>query len=76
MATSVAEAHRFLTIDEFDRAWRAGVYGPDEKLELIEGEVYRKMSPMESEHCTGIRAVEVALNLVLPLGMTFEYRCC
>jgi len=64
MAASLAEAHRLLTIEEFDRAWRAGVYGPDEKLELIEGEVFHKMSPQESEHCTAVRAVEEELRSV------------
>jgi Uma2 family endonuclease len=68
MTASVADAHRLLTIEEFDRAGRTGVYGPEEKLELIEGEVFRKMSPQESEHSTGIRAVEVALNVAFAEG--------
>ena len=68
MSESVVEAHRLLTIDEFDRAWAAGVYGPEEKLELIEGEVYCKMSPQESEHATGVRAGEEALRSVFGKG--------
>ena len=51
MAASALAPHRLLTVDEFDRAWAAGVYGPEERLELIEGEVIQKVSPQERS-CT------------------------
>lgn len=66
--TSTLECHRLLTIDEYDRAWAAGVYRSDERLELIEGEVYCKMSLQESGHSTGIRAGEEALRTVFGVG--------
>jgi Uma2 family endonuclease len=53
MAASALVQHRLLTVEEFDRAWAAGVYGPEERLELIDGEVIKKVSPQESPHATG-----------------------
>ncbi len=53
MAATTVAPHRLLTVDEFDRAWAAGVYGPEERLELIDGEVIQKVSPQESPHATG-----------------------
>jgi Uma2 family endonuclease len=52
MTVSALAQHRLLSVDEFDRAWAAGVYGPEERLELIEGEVIQKVSPQESPHAT------------------------
>ena len=48
----VAPRRRLLTVAEFDCAWAQGVYGPEERLELIEGEVIEKVSPQESPHAT------------------------
>ena len=68
-------------MDEFDRAWAAGVYGPEERLELIEGEVIEKVSPQESPHATAIslcaeemraafgRGYHVRVQLPLLLGI-------
>ncbi len=41
----VLPRRRLLTVAEFDCAWAQGVYGPEERLELIEGEVIEKVSP-------------------------------
>lgn len=50
MAVSeVATRRRLVTVDEFDQMARAGVFGPDERLELIEGEIV-EMSPIGSLH--------------------------
>jgi|SRR5579871_843534 len=59
---------RCWTVEEFDRAGREGIFRYDERLELIEGEVFTKVSPQESPHSTGIRLVEVALNHAFPRG--------
>ena len=53
-------SRRCWTVEEFDRAGREGIFRYDEKLELIEGEVFTKVSPQESPHATGIRLVDVA----------------
>ena len=57
-----------LTVEEYDLMGRAGAFGPDPRLELIEGRVVEKMSPQESRHSTGIRACEEALRSAFPQG--------
>jgi Uma2 family endonuclease len=46
---------------EYDRAIEAGVFGPDARLELIEGAILA-MGPQGSEHFTGIELVVDALR--------------
>lgn len=50
------------TREEFERAGRSGVFGPEERLELIDGEIVAKMTPQGSEHAVAIQAVEEALR--------------
>lgn len=49
----------------------AGILGPDDRVELIEGEILT-MSPQRSPHATGIRLAESALGRAL--GEGFEVR--
>ncbi len=53
---------------EYHRAARLGLFRPDERLELIGGEVVQKMSPQQSPHATSIRRTEEALRLAFPQG--------
>ena len=53
---------------EFERAGEMGIFRPDERLELIEGEIVEKMVPQNSPHATAIRCVEEALRLAFPRG--------
>lgn len=53
---------------EFERAAELGLFGPEERLELIAGEVVRKVPPQKSPHATAIRAVEEALRTAFPHG--------
>lgn len=53
---------RKLSRADYHRAAELGIFGPDERLELIHGEVYRKMSPQSSAHAMAIRAVATALE--------------
>ena len=46
---------------EYDRAIEAGVFGPDARLELVEGAILA-MGPQGSEHFTGIELVVDALR--------------
>jgi Uma2 family endonuclease len=46
---SVMPARHPVTVDQFDRMVEAGVFGPDERLELIGGEIV-DMSPIGSRH--------------------------
>ena len=56
------------TVDEYYRMAEVGLLGPDERTELIDGEVLR-MSPQNSRHATVIGRVERALRGVLPEGL-------
>jgi Uma2 family endonuclease len=49
MATEIQRARRLFTVDEYDRMVTAGVFGPDDRLELIEGEII-EMSPIGHRH--------------------------
>jgi Uma2 family endonuclease len=55
---------RLWTRDEYYRAAEAGIFGPDEKLELIEGEVIRKVSPQGLPHVKSVQLVAKALGTV------------
>ena len=39
------EFRRLLTVDEFQRMAASDIFAPDERLELIRGEIYQKMPP-------------------------------
>jgi Uma2 family endonuclease len=51
----------------YDRAVEAGVFGPDERLELIEGEIVCKVT-MNTPRATGIRLVEKYLSRAFTEG--------
>lgn len=53
------------TRQEYERLTEMGFFGPEERLELIEGEIVRKM-PQNSPHATGITLTAEALRPLLP----------
>ena len=53
---------RPLTRQEFERAGEQGLFGPEERLELVGGEVIRKMSPQSGAHAAAISRIEQALR--------------
>ena len=55
------------TVKEFQRAYDLGAFGFETRLELIEGEIIRKM-PQNEPHTWAIRAVEEALRTVFMPG--------
>jgi Uma2 family endonuclease len=57
-AETVGSARRLWTRHEFERAGELGVFGPEERLELIAGEVIRKVTPQKTPHATTIRLIE------------------
>jgi len=61
-------SRRLFTREEFERAGELGLFRPDERLELIGGEVVRKMSPQKSPHATAIRRAEEAMRRTFPEG--------
>ena len=64
LVTSVPSQRRW-TVAEFERAWKQGVFNPDERLELIEGEILEKMA-QDSAYAAGIGAAEAALKRAFP----------
>ena len=57
--TEVIEGQRTFSVEEYHRMGEAGVFGPDERVELIWG-VVREMSPKGRRHSV---AVGLAMNL-------------
>src|SRR5688572_29478327 len=52
-------------VDSYYAAWEAGIFGEDAKLELLNGEVFRKLSPQNALHATGIGLAMQALTPLL-----------
>lgn len=49
MATEIERARRLFTVEEYDRMVMAGVFRPEDRLELIDGEIV-EMSPIGPRH--------------------------
>lgn len=62
MSDPAAETYRW-SRDVYDRAVEAGVFGPDDRMELIEGELVMT-APHGSRHATAIRLVDRVLTRV------------
>lgn len=54
-------AKRWITADEYERMGVAGIFPPDARLELIEGEIY-EMSPIGSPHAACVKFLGGLLN--------------
>lgn len=61
--TSPPERRHF-TVTEYRRMGVAGVFAPDERVELIEGEII-KMSPINEPHAAGVNRAAYRLNRAL-----------
>ena len=54
-------AKHWITADEYERMGEGGVFPPDARLELIEGEIY-EMSPIGSPHAACVDALALLFN--------------
>lgn len=52
---------RWITVDEYERMGEAGIFRPDDRLELLEGEIY-EMSPTGSTHAGCVDFFMALLN--------------
>lgn len=59
---------RLWTRREFDRAESLGLFGAEERLELIEGEILVKELPLNAPHATAQRRTEKTLSRVFAEG--------
>jgi Uma2 family endonuclease len=69
-----APNRRLWTREDYYRAAELGFFRPDERLELIGGEVIEKASPQKSRHTKAIRAVEHALEEIYGQGFDVRYQ--
>ncbi len=54
-------AKYWITADEFEQMGRAGIFHPDARLELLEGEIYQ-MSPIGSRHAACVKVLSALLH--------------
>lgn len=54
-------AKHWITVDEYERMGEAGIFPPDARLELLEGEIY-EMSPIGSQHAACVDALALILT--------------
>ena len=60
------ENRRLITCEEFERLLEAGIFAPDERLELLAGQIVRRETPMRSPHATAVVLISQALQPILP----------
>lgn len=72
MALTAPPQRRLWTRQEYHRAAEVGIFRPDERLELLEGEVICKVSPQSSPHASAILLSAEALRLAF--GTDFHVR--
>jgi Uma2 family endonuclease len=65
-STARGQSSRPFTRAELERMYDAGILRPDEKIELIGGELIPKELPMKSAHATAIRLCVRALQNAFP----------
>jgi len=56
------------TREQYEQAIVAGIFDPTSKVELLRGEIRRKMSPQYSPHSSAIGAMQQSLEEVFPTG--------
>ena len=59
--------HHLWTREKYERATELGLLGPDDRVELIEGEIVQKM-PQNSPHSTALSLTLEALRVAFPVG--------
>jgi len=59
--------HHLWTREKYERATELGLLGPDDRVELIEGEIVQKM-PQNSPHSTALSLTLEALRPAFPIG--------
>ena len=63
---------RLLTVDEYHRMAEVGILHPDEKIELIAGQIINKMSPQGSSHAAAIRRSDRLFSKLFTEGVSVQ----
>ncbi|MGK7919946.1 MAG: Uma2 family endonuclease [Trichodesmium sp.] len=63
---------RLLTVDEYHRMAEVGIFHPDEKIELITGQIINKMSPQGSSHAAAIRRTDRLFSKLFREGVSVQ----
>ncbi|NES71769.1 MAG: Uma2 family endonuclease, partial [Okeania sp. SIO2D1] len=63
---------RLLTVDEYHRMAEVGILHPDEKIELIAGQIINKMSPQGSSHAASIRRSDRLFSKLFSEGVSVQ----
>jgi Uma2 family endonuclease len=79
MSVQHAQTHRF-TVEEFHRMAQTGILAPDDRVELVNGEIV-EMTPMGPRHASRTRAIErwlerlvgneAVVSMQLPINLGF-----
>jgi len=59
---------RTWTREEYHRAAELGLFDPDERLELLEGEIVEKISPQSNPHAAGVSLAAEVLRSIFTRG--------
>ncbi len=62
---SISVQRRHWTREQYERMVEAGGFGPEDRVELLDGEIW-DMSPQGSQHMTAYELVGVALQAAFP----------
>ncbi|MEC4984219.1 MAG: Uma2 family endonuclease [Oscillatoria sp. PMC 1068.18] len=70
--TKLFQAIRLWTVAEYHKMAEVGILQPDEPVELIAGQIIRKMSPQNSPHAAAITRSDRVLRNLLPQNITIR----
>ena len=72
MAIQPAYIQHFIDIDEYHRMAAAGVFAPDARIELIDGELIERVGPIHPPHAARLRKSQIALRSFLRNSLMYE----
>jgi Uma2 family endonuclease len=72
MAVPAIDSRRF-TREEYEHLVEQGFFGPEERLELVDGVIY-EMTPQKSGHAAGVRLAHRKLERIFPEGFDVRGR--